>query len=418
MDGSVTERAPVDIYDPGVYERGVPFEDFRRLRTEAPVYFHAEPSGTGYWAITKHKDIIGISRDPGSFSSYRRGSVLEDYEEGSDHLEAMRFMLVNMDPPQHVKFRNLVKSGFTPRMVQHMEPRIRAMVTRIIDDVIERGECEFMHDVSCKLPLEVIADMIGIPKEDRDMVIDWSDRMVASYGPREDPEIMKLQEDGAACGMQMMAYASELAETRAGGEAREDLISILMNASVDGERLTPMEFACFFMLLFVAGNETTRNATAQGMMTLAQHPEARQRIYENPDLLPSAVEEILRFASPIIYFRRTATRDVQLRGQTIREGDKVAMYYVSANRDEEVFADPDRFDITRTPNDHLAFGIGQHVCLGASLARLELRLIFEQLVARMPDIAVAGDVRRLRSNFINGFAHIPVRFTPGKRLAV
>jgi cholest-4-en-3-one 26-monooxygenase len=390
------------LYSPDIYVEGVPHETLTQLRHETPVIFHPEPKGPGYWAVMKYADVVAISRHPADFSSQRGATFIEDPNE--DDLSAMQQMLVNMDPPQHVRFRNLVKRAFLPKVIESQTPKIRQVVTDILDEVMPRGGCDFVNDVAAQLPLRVIAEMIGVPREDQDMVFAWSNKMVAF----DDPELQTSKEDGTAAAMEMYGYAGELAQKRF-DKPSDDLISVLMQGVTDGG-LTPFEFASFFMLLFVAGNETTRNATAGGMLTLMEHPDQRARLLADRSLIPTAIEEMLRWWSPLIYFRRTATRDLELRGQKIRENDKVVMYYPSANRDEEVFADPFKFDVGRTPNDHLAFGVGQHWCLGASLARLELRIMFEGLLERMPDLELDGPVRRLRSNFLNAIKTMPVRY--------
>jgi cholest-4-en-3-one 26-monooxygenase len=392
----------VDIYDPEIYVSGVPHEAYTRLRRETPIFFHPEPRGRGYWAVMKYADVVAISRNPQTFSSHRGATFIEDQNE--DDLNAMQQMMLNMDPPQHVRFRNLVKRAFLPKVIEAQEPKIHHVVNDILDGVLPRGECDFVADIAGQLPLRVIAEMIGVPREDQEMVFAWSNKMVGF----DDPEMQASRAEGTAAAMQMWSYAGELAQRRFDNPS-DDLISVLMQSVSDGG-LTPFEFASFFMLLFVAGNETTRNATAGGMLTLLEHPAERARLLANPSLVPSAVEEILRWWSPLVYFRRTATRDVELRGHKIRENDKVVMYYPSANRDEEVFADPFKFDIGRTPNDHLAFGVGQHWCMGANLARLELRILFTELMRRMPDLELAGPARRLRSNFLNAIKTMPVRY--------
>ena len=401
----------IDIFDPDLYVQGVPHDAFRVLRAERPVSFHAEPpDGVGFWAITKYADIVSISKDPATFSSWRGGTNIPDYPP--DSLDVIRMLMVNMDPPQHTKFRRLTSTGFTPRMIARMEEYIRRATVEIIDNVIEQGECDFVTKIAAELPLVVIADIMGVPQEDRHLVFDWSNRLIGF----DDPEFQTSLEDAQEAAAEMWGYANQLAEGRKGKEGK-DLTTVLINAVVDGEQLTEMEFDGFFLLLAVAGNETTRNLISGGMQALIEHPAQRARLLADPSLLPTAVEEMLRWVTPVIHFRRTATRDVELRGEQIKEGDKVVLYYTSANRDEDVFPDPQSFDVGRDPNEHLAFGIGQHSCLGLNLARLEIRVMFEELLRRMPDIEQAGPARRLRSNFINGIKALPVRYTPGKRSA-
>jgi cholest-4-en-3-one 26-monooxygenase len=397
----------VELHDPDVFVRGVPHEAFRLLRAQAPLHFHHEPGGRGFWVVSKYEDIVTVGKDPGRFSSHRGGTNILDYPP--ENLSTIQLLMLNMDPPQHNKFRRLVSQGFTPRMVNKLEKRIQEVARTIIDNIAAKGECDFVRSVAAELPLQVIAELLGIPFEDRAKLFDWSNRLIGF----DDPEFQTSIEDGTQAAMEMWTYANELAETRR-GKVTDEIVSVLLNAEVDGVGLTEMEFDAFFLLLSVAGNETTRNLISGGLLALIEHPDQRARLVTDPSLIPSAVEEMLRWVTPVMYFRRTATRDTDLRGIPIKENQKVCVYYTSANRDEEVFPDGDRFDVGRTPNEHLAFGVGQHFCLGNSLARLEIRVMFEELLRRIPDMEIAGPVRRLRSNFINGYKQIPVRFTPEK----
>jgi cholest-4-en-3-one 26-monooxygenase len=399
--------AEVELHDPEVFVRGVPHDALRLLRKEAPIHFHEEPEGPGFWVVTKYEDIVTVGKDPGRFSSHRGGTNIQDYPP--ENLSTIQLLMLNMDPPQHNKFRRLVSQGFTPRMVSRIEPRIREATSKIIDGIAARGECDFVRNVAAELPLQVIAELMGVPQDDRGKLFDWSNRLIGF----DDPEFQTSMEDGRQAAMEMWMYANELAEASK-GQKGDDLVHTLMAAEVDGIGLTEMEFDAFFLLLAVAGNETTRNLISGGMLALIENPEQRARLVADPSLVPSAVEEMLRWVTPVMYFRRTATRDTELRGVPIKENEKVCVYYTSANRDEDVFPDSFEFDVGRTPNEHLAFGVGQHFCLGNSLARIEIRAIFEEIVRRLPDIELAGPVRRLRSNFINGYKSIPVRFTPEK----
>jgi cholest-4-en-3-one 26-monooxygenase len=281
------------------------------------------------------------------------------------------------------------------------------MARAIVDAVALKGECDFVTEIAAELPLRVIAEFLGVPQEDRFKVFELSNRLIGF----DDPEFTHSFHDGKVAAMEMYLYAQQMAEQRR-GRPGTDLTSVLLQGEVDGQHLSESEFNAFFLLLAVAGNETTRNLISGGMLALIEHPEQRARLLADMTLLPTAVEEMLRWVSPVMHFRRTATRDTEIRGQQIATGDKVVMFYPSANRDEEVFPDGDRFNVARTPNDHLAFGIGEHFCLGSNLARLEIRIIFEELLTRLPGMELAAPAERLRSNFISGIKRMPVRFTP------
>lgn len=399
----------VNLYDLDTWEQRVPHDMFALLRQQAPVFWQKEPQGgPGFWAVTKYADVVHVSKHPKLFSSWRGGTNIFDLPQ--EELGQVRMMLVNMDPPQHTKYRRLVSHGFTPRRIAELEPHVRDLARRIIDRVATKGQCDFVTEIAAELPLQVIAELLGIPQEDRHLVFDWSNRLIGF----DDPEFQTSMEDGKRAAAEMWAYAHTLAEKRK-RDPQNDLISRLLHAEVDGERLSELEFDFFFLLLAVAGNETTRNLISGGMLALFEHPEQKERLLAHPELMPTAVEEMLRWVSPVICFRRTATADTELRGQRIREGDKVVIFYISANRDEEVFDHADQFDIARSPNDHIAFGIGEHYCLGANLARMEIRVMFEEILSRLPDMELAGPPRRLRSNFISGIKSMPVRFTPERR---
>jgi cholest-4-en-3-one 26-monooxygenase len=323
-----------------------------------------------------------------------------------DALEQQRLLMLNMDPPLHTRYRLLINKGFTPRMVNALEATMRERTREILDRVADRGECDFVVDVAAELPLQVIADLMGVPQEDRHKLFDWSNRMIGG----EDPEYGLTEEDTAIASMELYAYAAELANQKRDNPG-EDLISVLSTkAEVDGERLSGLEIDLFFLLLSVAGNETTRNLISHGLVTLLEHPDQLALLRSNPDLMGSTTEEMLRWASPVMQFRRTAMVDHELGGRQIKDGDKIVFWHISANRDETKFDDPFAFDITRSPNEHVAFGGGgPHFCLGANLARMEIRVMFEELLARFPEMEITGEVSRLRSNFINGIKHIPLR---------
>jgi cytochrome P450 len=404
------QLADVDLYDPDSFVDAVPHEMFATLRREAPVYWHTRPDGGGFWCVTRHDDLVTVNRDAHLFSSYESGVIqLKPLDE--DALAEQRMMMLNMDPPEHTKLRKIVNKGFTPKRIRELYEVLEQRAVTIVDGIIERGECEFVSDVACELPLQAIAEFLGVPQEDRRLVFDWSNRMIGS----EDPEFGSTPEEAHGAAMELFAYSDQLAEERR-KHPKDDIVTALINADVDGEMLTQLDFNLFFMLLAVAGNETTRNAISQGMLALMEHPGEYKRLVDDPSLIDSAVEEILRWSTPVMHFRRTATADVELRGQKIAAGDPVVIWHMSANRDEEMFDDPFAFDVGREHNPHtmhVAFGGGgPHFCLGANLARAEIKVMFTELLSRIPDIEQAGPARRLRSNFINGIKEMPVAFTP------
>jgi len=398
--------ADIDLCDLDCFADGVPHEAFKALRAEAPVHWQKEPdNGPGFWTVTKYRDLITVSKDNRTFSSYQGGTNIFDVAEAE--LAQIRAIMLNMDPPAHSKYRKLVSQVFVPRLIGALEPHVRELTRQIVDKVVARGECDFVADIAAELPLQVIAEFLGVPVEDRKKIFDWSNRLIGF----DDPEFQTSMEDGRMAAMEIYMYANHLAEQRR-ERPQNDIVTRLLEGAVDGERLSEQEFDSFFLLLAIAGNETTRNLISGGILALVEHRDQWDRLRQNPALMPTAVEEMLRWVSPVMHFRRTATRDVELGGQQIKTGQKVVMFYPSANRDEDVFANPETFDIGRTPNEHVAFGIGEHFCIGSNLARLEIRVIFEELVRRLPDLELAGPVRRLRSNFINGIKTMPIRFTP------
>jgi cytochrome P450 len=405
----------LDLTDPDLVVRhaGPPHDYLRRLRREAPVCWHDPPAlqrgivpvHCGYHAITRHADVVYVSRHPRLFSSARGTHLIGDM--APEDVAGMRTQLIGMDPPQHVKYRRLVQRGFTPRMVSRLEPRIRQHAKEIVDRVARRGDCEFVEDLASELPLTLICELMGVPLEDRKQLFEWSNQLVGA----DDPDLQGGP-DPRIFATQMWMYSNELAE-RKRSAPDDTLMSTYVHSEVDGERISAVEINHFFVLLAVAGNETTRNATSHFVRLLSKHPDQHALLRSDVDrLLPGAIEEALRFSPPVMYFRRTATEDTELRGVRIRAGEKLYLSYPSANRDEEVFPDPDRFDITREPNDHLAFGIGEHFCLGASLARMQLRCILRELLTRLPDLALAGPPALQRGTLIHGVKRMPVRFTP------
>jgi cholest-4-en-3-one 26-monooxygenase len=401
----------IDLTDLDIFERQVPHEWFRRLRSEAPVHWHEEKNGPGFWAITKYADVKAISSNPTVFSSELRGALAREPEE--ETMGFMRSIMLNMDPPRHRQYRALVSRAFTPRRISNIGDNIKKMVREIINGVIEKGECDFVEDIAALLPLRAICEMMGVPEEDRRSVYVLGNRMVGIDDPEMQPDGKPMvQTDGMGAAGEMFMYAGHLWE-KAHSNPGDDLATALVNAEVDGHRLTETEFNFFFLLLIIAGNETTRTVTSNGMLALLQHADQLQALRDDPGLVNSAVEEILRYAPAVHNFRRTATGDTEIRGRKIRANHKLVMWYPSANRDEDVFHEPDDFNIRRSPNDHLAFGIGEHYCLGANLARLELQEMFRGLVLRLHDIEQKTPARRLRSTFINGVKEMPIRFRAG-----
>jgi cholest-4-en-3-one 26-monooxygenase len=402
---------PVDLSDSGSYVAGVPHAWLAHLRHHDPVHWQDEPGGPGFWAVTRYEDCVTVNRDYERFSSAAQGTM--PFELGADEVAQQSLMMLNMDPPLHTRYRRLVNKGFTPRMVRDLEESIHQSTDVIIDSVIEKGEADFVTQLSAELPLQVIAELLGVPQEDRHHMFEWSNRMVGN----EDPEYQDQQELALTSAMELYAYASELF-ARKRIDPHADLMSALTTVEIEGERLSDMELELFFLLLTVAGNETTRNLMSGGMHAFFQHPEQWQRLLGDRSLLPTAVDEMLRFVTPVMNFRRTAMVDTELSGTRIAAGDKVVFFHASANRDEDIFTDPDTFDIGRDPNPHIAFGGGgPHFCLGTNLARMEIQVMYEHLLDRMPDIRQDGDVQRLQSQFINGVKHIPVAFTPATRIA-
>ena len=384
---------------------------FRRLRDEAPITFYPEPdygdfpAGPGYWALTRYDDVMHASRHPELFCS-GRGTNIGDIP---DFLIDFIGSIINMDDPRHKKLRGLVNHGFTPKALARLLDSVRDRTTEVIDAIAEKGECDFVAEIAAPMPLAIVCDMVGVPPSQRQTVFEASN-VILGVG---DPEYVQTVEDLMAAVMSVHQVAMELGEQRLANPA-DDITSTLMHADVDGERLTVAEFASFFILLVVAGNETTRTAISHGMWALHNHPDQRRLWTADFDMhAVNAVEEIVRWASPVIHFRRTATQDTEISGQKIAEGEKVVMWFNSANRDERQFADPYRFDLTRSPNPHVGYGGGgPHFCLGANLARREIRVMFEQLLQRLPDLEITADPAILQSSFIHGIKRMPCAFTP------
>ena len=381
---------------------------FAKLRAEAPITFQDDflpppemqmPQGPGYWALTRYADVMQVSRDPDTFHSAPSTTITDIPPEIAEWLGSM----INMDAPKHTKLRLIVNRGFTPRQIARVEESVRVQAREIVERVEPMGECDFVAEIAAALPLQIICDMMGIPREDNKRILELTN-VILGVG---DPEYVSTMEELMGAGMELFQYGLALAEDRA-ANPRDDITSSLMAAEIEDEngrhRLTTSELGSFFLLLVAAGNETTRNAISHGMYALTNHPEQRE-IWTSDfaAVTPTAVEEVVRWATPVINFRRTASRDAVVGGQEIKAGDKVVMFYNSANRDERQFPDPFRFDVTRTPNEHVGFGAGgPHFCLGANLARREITVMFEELFRLLPDIHTTSEPDLLQSGFIHG----------------
>jgi cholest-4-en-3-one 26-monooxygenase len=398
-----------DLTAPETFMGGQPRETFKYLRNEQPVYWHEDPvQGVGFWAITRQKDLDYVSKNPLLFSSRERSCLL--HEAPDEQLELMRTQLINMDPPQHLNYRRLVRTAFTPKAVDSYEDRFREVAREILDRAVEGGRCEFVEDIAAELPLVAICELMGVPLEKRQRLFELTNIMLGM----DDPELTTSMEDGTNAMIEMFMVAMELAAKHK-ENPHNDIVNVLLTGTVDEEPLSDDDFCNFFLLLVVAGNETTRTVTSHGMRLLMEHPEQYQQLVDNPAGIEDAIEEFLRYSPAVIAFRRTAMEDVEVGGQQIRKGDKIQMYYAAANADEDVFAEPDVFDITRgqredVRNEHRAFGVGQHFCMGSHLARLELRVIFEEILRRIRNPRLDGEIKWLRSNFINGIKSMPIAF--------
>ncbi len=405
----------IDLGNDAFVER-IPHETFALLRREAPVWWYDWPGGRGFWCVTKHADVVAVSRDTKTFSS-AHGANLEDLDE---EMMAARRSMLETDPPRHSRLRGLVGPPFTPRAVKAYELLLRELTCDILDRALPLGEFDFVEEIAKELPIRVLARLLGTPEADTDRLIDWGDRMIANTDPdyadvlydSPESEAYRLVPFRSPAALELFEYGHALAAGRR-NEPRDDLVSKLVHAEIDGERLTEREFDTMFLLLVVAGNETTRQAIAHGMLALAEHPDEWARVRDDRALMwEHGADEILRWSSPVLHFRRTATVATELRGQPIAAGDKVVVWYVSANFDEEVFDAPERFDLGRTPNRHITFGGGgPHYCLGAHLAKLEVQVLFDELLPRLDTLEVTGPVERMRTNFTNAIKRMPVRVT-------
>jgi cholest-4-en-3-one 26-monooxygenase len=406
-DTAALDPETLDIISNEVYRNGPPHELYTRLRHEAPIIRHRgieDGFPEWFWAVSRHADVVTVSRQFQTYSSARRGSLMN---EDRPDLEVAR-MMIDTDPPEHTRLRMLVNRGFTPKAMRMLEEHYREVAEHLVGEALEAGDVDFVSTVSSELPLIAIAELLGIPTDERHKVFEWSNRMIGST----DPDYSGGVEDAQNAAAELYMYANQLAADRA-VNPREDIITTLLGEH-DGDKLSEHEFDLFVLLLSVAGNETTRNGISHGVLALIENPDQFDAMKSDRGLLETGVEEMLRWGTPVNSFRRTATCDVELHGVQIKEGDAVVMLYASANRDEDVFADPFRFDVSRNPNPHLTFGGGgPHFCLGSNLARLEMRILFEELLSRVGAIELIGEVTKLRSHFVHGIKRLPVRLTAG-----
>ena len=399
-DGSAADLDAAAVLNPDTYVTGAPFDALRRLRSATPVHPVVLAGLPRAWLLTRHADVRRVSRDTETFSS-RTGNTLVEVE-----MNPTSAMLPGIDPPRHVLYRKLINQGFTVRNVKRLEPHMRRVARNIVADVLEKGEFDAVPDISAEMSLQVIADVLGVPAEDRMSVFRWSNA-IGTLGI-EDPDYAPTPQALGEAAAEMFSYCGDLVEHRRRHGLTDDILSALLEAEVDGEKLNRDQLNEFFMLLAIAGNETTRNTLSHGILALSEHPEQRALLANTPEAIPLAVEELLRWSTPVMHFRRTATCDVEIGGRQIPAGDWVLIHYLSANRDEAVFDRPDEFDVTREDAGHAAFGGGgTHFCLGAQLARLELRVLLEELYAGVPGLAVTGEPDRLRSSFFHGIKRLP-----------
>jgi cytochrome P450/nitrite reductase/ring-hydroxylating ferredoxin subunit len=407
----------VDLTDLDVWQRGVPYDWLALLRRDAPVHWQPEPEGRGFWVLSRYDDVVAVSKDWETFSSELGGTSLQDLTP--EELAARRSM-IDTDPPAHTRMRALVNKGFTPRVVNAYEERIRSLARGILETAFERDELDWVESVAAEIPMWVFSAIMGLPVEDRRLIIELGDKLLGNTDPEvvgeeyvaeralRDPELRKLP-FSSPFALELIEYGRKLGEARR-RDPRDDITTKLVEAELDGSRLSEQEFGTMFILLTTAGNETTRHTISLGLIDLLTHPAELERLVSDPSLAPTAAEELLRRAHPVHHFRRTATRDVVLHGRRIAKGDKVTIWYASGNYDESKFADPYRLDLGRSPNRHLTFGLGgPHFCLGAHLATLEIRVWLEEMIHYLPRLELAGEPVRLRSNFFNGIKRMPVR---------
>jgi len=413
QSASVAKELYADIVDPEIYVHGVPHATFQRLRDEDPVSWWEEKNGSGFWAITRYDDILTVSHNTQVFSS-ARGIRLEEMSE--EERRARRTMM-EMDPPEHTNYRRMVQPPFSNREVMAVKEGIRLLARAVVEGVYGRSEFDFVDAIARQLPMRMLGKMLGIPDSDGPWLVKKGDALIGNTDPEftthpvglVDTDQYRLMPFRSPVSEELFAYAAEQARIRREGPTN-DVISLLLRPKRDGEPLSEYEFKNFFTLLVAAGNDTTRYSMAAGLHALIERPEQFAQLRESPSLIATATDEILRCGTVTMHFRRTATRDTELNGKKIRVGDKVVLWFISGDYDDRQFPDPYRFDIRRSPNDHLAFGLkSPHKCIGEHLARVEIRILLEELLPRIADIRLNGPVERLRSNFISGIKHLPVK---------
>jgi cholest-4-en-3-one 26-monooxygenase len=397
----------VDLNDSTAFLRGFPHAAMDRVRHEHPVYWNEEAPewGPGFWNLTRYDDIVAASRDTETFSSAKGVNISYGPNANEEIVTAVVGNMICMDPPLHRVYRKIAKPFFTSTSIASLESRIRELVTGIVDRALEKKDCDFMVDVAAPLPISVLCDILGVPQSDWRLIFDWSNILIGF----EDPEFGVSRERVEGTFLSLFGYGQQLIAERRAHPRKDLMTAIAMAEPEDGVPIPEHLLNGFFLLMVIAGNETTRNSLSGGMHALIENPAEKRKLDAERALLPTAVEEILRWVSPVNHMRRTATRDTEIRGVEIAAGDKVVLWYPAANRDPDAFARPQTFDVTRDPNAHLAFGIGEHFCLGAQLARLQLRVMFEELLARTRKIDPTGPVSYMRTNFINGIKAMPVR---------
>lgn len=399
----------IDLSDHDAFLDRVPYEAFSLLRREDPVHWNPEPDGgRGFWAVTRYEDIRTVHRTPQIYSSEIGGTSLEDLEP--EHIEARKSM-IDMDPPRHDALRAIVNRRFTPRAVTVWEDQVRKVAREVIAGALPKGEFDFVHEISSEIPMQVFAEILGVPQSERREIIEIGDRLLGNADPEyaadSDDDAHRHLPFSSPAALEMFAFGRRLYDERR-AEPRDDIVTQLVAAGLDQRELD-----VYFVLLATAGNETTRHTITHGLLALLEYPEQMHRLRDDPTLGKTAGEEMLRWATPVHHFRRTAAEDTELGGRRIAAGDKVTTWLVSGNRDETVFEQPDRFDVGRSPNPHMTFGPGGvHHCLGAHLAKLEIRITFEELLSRAAAIELTAPPERLRSNFFNGIKRMPVRVRP------